>query len=154
MADIGFRIDQSDLVKKVDKLVGLTSKEMISVFNRSLAKSASQTVVKEARRDLKKWLSFSEDSTGETARSLGVKSARKKPLVLVGGRKGKYNSQLIHILDQGTEIRTTKDGKNTGRVLGLNFYLNAYKAKVNSLESEMIKNMNDNYLKKVVKKLE
>ncbi|WP_430813134.1 hypothetical protein [Carboxylicivirga sp. RSCT41] len=152
--EANIRIDQSELIKDTKSLVDLTNKELLRIYNRSLAKASIQTVVKEARRDLKKFLSFSEDSTGATAKSLGVKSAKKSPLVLIGGRTGRYDSQLIHILDSGTTDRTTKGGRYTGKVIGLDFYSSALRSKSTDLQSKFVDFLYQNYTKSVIKKID
>ncbi len=150
----GVSIDAQDFVMDADRYAKLSFRELLSVFNRSLSRATVQTIVKEARRDLKRYLSFSEDSTGETARSLGVKSAKKSPIVLVGARvTSRYSGQLVHILDQGTDERETKKGANRGRVLGLNFYLEAMKAKGGDLEQKFNLYLKENYLKRIVSKV-
>ncbi|MCT4662143.1 MAG: hypothetical protein N4A40_09810 [Tissierellales bacterium] len=146
-------VNQTDLLKKCKALVDFTNKELLRIYNSALSKASTQTVIKEARKDLKKFLSFSEDSTGETAKSLGVKSARKKPLVLMGSRTGRYNGQLIHILDGGTDDRTTKDGNYTGRIIGLDFYAKALQAKSTDLQDKFVEFLRANYVKNVVKKV-
>ncbi len=147
-------VDAQEYIKDTKKYTELTHKQLMSVFNRSLSRATVQTVVKEARKDLKRYLSFSEDSTGETARSLGVKSAKRKPLVLAGARVSSgYNGQLVHILDQGTDQRTTGDGVNRGRVLGLEFYMAAMHEKGGALEMKFSQFLKENYLKRIVKKV-
>ncbi|MBK3516706.1 hypothetical protein [Carboxylicivirga marina] len=151
----GVSIDAQDFVMDAERYAILSFRELLSVFNRSLSRATVQTIVKEARRDLKRYLSFSEHSTGETARSLGVKSGKKTPIVLAGARiTSRYNGQLVHILDQGTDERTTKkNGANRGRVLGLNFYLEAMKAKGGDLEQKFNIYLKENYLKRIVSKV-
>lgn len=146
--------DASEFLRDVSKYAELTSKELLSVFNRSLSRASTQTIVKEARKDLKSYLGFSEDSTGATAKSLGVKSAKKKPLVLLGGRvSGNHNGQLVHILDQGTTDRTTKSGASRGKVIGLQFYLNAMNSKNGDLERKFNNYLKENYLKRIMKQV-
>lgn len=154
MSDFNIQIDTSDLDEKVGALVELSSKNMAMIYRRSMSKSAIQTVVKAARRDLKSILSTSEDSTGETAKSLGVKNARRKAVTMLGAKTdGKYNGQLIHILEQGTQNRRTKKGYNRGAVMGLQFYQQAFTSNKSNLINKFDDNLRENYIKYIEKQI-
>lgn len=153
-SDIQFKLDTTELDNDIASLVNLTSKNMATIYRRSMSSAAIKTVVKEARRDLKSYLSTSDDSTGETAKALGVKNARRTPTTLLGARvSNKYSGQLIHILEQGTQQRTTNKDYNRGSVMGLEFYQKAFRSKQSNLISEFDDKLKDNYNKYVEKKL-
>lgn len=154
MSEFNIQIDTSDLDIKINTLVEISSKNMAMIYRRSMSKAAIQTVVKAARRDLKSILSTSEDSTGETARALGVKNARRKAVTMLGAKTGgNYNGQLIHILEQGTQNRRTKKGYNRGAVMGLQFYQQAFTSNKSNLISKFDENLRDNYIKYIEKQI-
>lgn len=150
----GVSLDFSDFIEKLDGLVEFSDKELRSIYNRSMGRAVIQTIVKEARRDLRGWLADSEHSTGRTAKALGIKSAKSKALVLAGGRVSeRYGGELIHILDAGTAERSHKSGHYTGRVLGLQFFKQAYDAKKGDMMQKFSEKLQVNYLNKLDKKL-
>ena len=150
----GISLDFSEFIEKLDGIVEFSDKELQSIYNRSMGSAVIQTVVKEARRDLKAWLADSEHSTSRTVKSIGIKSARRKALVLAGGRfSQRYGGELMHILDGGTDERNHKSGHYTGRVLGLQFFKAAYEAKRGDMMVKFEDKLRDNYLKKLDKKL-
>jgi len=91
-------------------------------------RKASRPVINDARRALKASQSTNAskrhnyDITGNTSKSLGLKVFRSGLGIIIGARvTGGYKGYLAHILDKGTELRTTRRG-NRGKIKANYFF--------------------------------